>query len=67
MRSQAKSQVATAVASAPISEKDRINNRRQKSFTKQVTNRTEGGMFAGHRWDGESNRDIESLVDAGLV
>jgi hypothetical protein len=67
MRSQAKSEVATAVASAPISEKDRINSIRQKSFSKQVTNRREGGMFAGHRWDGESNRQVESLVDAGLV
>lgn len=67
MRSQAKSEVATAVAVAPISEKDRINNERQKSFSKQVTNRSEGAMFAGHRWDGESNRKIESLVDAGLV
>jgi hypothetical protein len=67
MRSQAKLEVATAVANAPISEKDMINNARQKSFSQQVTNRTEGGMFAGHRWDGESNKQIESLVDAGLV
>jgi len=67
MRSKVKSEVATAVANAPISEKDMINNARQKSFTQQVTNRKEGGMFAGHRWDGESNKQIESLVDAGLV
>jgi hypothetical protein len=67
MRSKVKSEVATAVANAPISEKDMINNARQKSFSQQVTNRKEGGMFAGHRWDGESNKQIESLVDAGLV
>lgn len=67
MRSQAKLEVATAVANAPVSEKDMINSARQKSFSQQVTNRTEGGMFAGHRWDGESNKQIESLVDAGLV
>lgn len=67
MRSRVKSEVATAVANAPVSEKDMINNARQKSFSQQVTNRKEGGMFAGHRWDGESNKQIESLVDAGLV
>jgi hypothetical protein len=67
MRSKVKSEVATAVANAPVSEKDMINNARQKSFSQQVTNRKEGGMFAGHRWDGESNKQIESLVDAGLV
>ena len=47
--------------------KDDINNRRQKSFSKQVTNRNTGGMFAGHRWDGESNAYVENLVDKGLV
>jgi hypothetical protein len=67
MRSRAKAEVATAVASAPISAKDRINSVRQKSFTSQVTNRKGGGMFAGKRWDGESNKNIESMVDAGLV
>lgn len=67
MRSEVKSEVREDVSSAPVSVKDDISTRRQKSFAKQVTNRTEGGMFAGHRWDGESNRRIESLVDAGLV
>ena len=67
MRSSVKTEIRSELSSAPVSVKDEINNSRQKSFTKQVTNRTEGGMFAGKRWDGESNQRIESLVDAGLV
>ena len=67
MRSKIKSEIATAVAGATVSMKDDINNRRQKSFSKQVTNRNTGGMFAGHRWDGESNAYVENLVDKGLV
>ena len=67
MRTRAKSEIRQDVSSAPVSVKDEINSSRQKSFAKQVTNRKEGGMFAGKRWDGESNRQVESLVDAGLV
>ena len=47
--------------------KNDINNSRQQSFAKQVNNRKSGGMFAGERWDGESNAYVESLVDKGLV
>jgi hypothetical protein len=44
-----------------------VNTERQESFKNQVVNRNAGGMFAGKRWDGESNNYIESLVDKGLV
>ena len=67
MRSRAKSEIRQDLSSSPVSVKDEVNNNRQKSFTKQVTNRTEGGIYGGRRWDGESNQQIESLVDAGLV
>ena len=67
MRSQIKNVVRTELSSAPVSVKDDVNSRRQKSFAKQITNRSNGGMFAGKRWDGESNKRIESMVDAGLV
>jgi hypothetical protein len=67
MRSRAKSEIREDLSSASVSIKGEVNNNRQKSFTKQVTNRTEGGIYGGKRWDGESNQQIESLVDAGLV
>lgn len=67
MRSKVKSEIREDLSSAPVSVKEEVNNNRQKSFAKQVTNRKEGGMFAGHRWDGESNKQVESFVDAGLV
>jgi hypothetical protein len=67
MRSKIKGNVRAEVSNAPVSVKDEINNRRQKSFSKQVTNRANGGMFAGERWDGESNAYVENLVDKGLV
>jgi hypothetical protein len=67
MRSDIKNSVRSEVSSAPVSVKDDINNRRQKSFAKQITNRSSGGMFAGERWDGESNAYVENLVDKGLV
>jgi hypothetical protein len=67
MRSDIKNAVRSEVSSAPVSVKDGINNSRQKSFAKQITNRRSGGMFAGERWDGESNAYVENLVDKGLV
>jgi hypothetical protein len=67
MRSQIKSEIRSEVSSAPVSVKDDINNRRQKSFRKQLTNRNSGGMFAGERFDGKSNAYVENLVDKGLV
>ena len=67
MRSRLRTDVRAEISSAPVSVKEEVNNTRQKSFSQQVINRKEGGMFAGHRWDGESNKHIESLVDAGLV
>jgi hypothetical protein len=67
MRSQIKSEVRAEVSSAPVAVKDEVNNVRQQSFAKQVTNRSTGGMFAGERWDGESNAYVENLVDKGLV
>jgi hypothetical protein len=67
MRSKIKNEVRTEVDSSSVATKDEITKNRQKQFTKQITNRTTGGMFAGNRWDGESNSKIESLVDKGLV
>jgi hypothetical protein len=67
MRSEIKSEVREELSSAPVSVKEDFNIARQESFKNQVTNRVEGGMFAGKRWDGESNKQIESMVDAKLV
>jgi hypothetical protein len=67
IRSQVKSEVRSAVANASVSTKDVLNEKRQKSFSKQVTNRASGGIFAGERWDGKSNAYVEKLVDKGLV
>jgi hypothetical protein len=67
MRSKIKSDIRAEVSNAPVSVKDDINNRRQKSFAKQMTNRSTGGIYGGNRWDGESNSQIENLVDKGLV
>lgn len=67
MRSKIKNEVRTEVDSAPIAVKDEINQERQESFKKQVANRSTGGMFAGKRWDGESNSELESRVDKGLI
>jgi hypothetical protein len=67
MRSQIKSEIRVGVATAPLSVKDEINKSRQESFAKQITNRDSGGIFAGQRWDGESNAYIENLVDKALV
>lgn len=67
MRSSIKDSVRSEVSSAPVSVKDDLNNRRQKTFSKQIVNRTSGAIFAGERWDGESNAYVENLVDKGLV
>jgi hypothetical protein len=67
MRSKVKSEVQVAVNTAPVAVKEEINQERQKSFQNQVTNRKTGGMFAGKRWDGESNAELESKVDKGLI
>ena len=67
MRSQIKDSVRSEVSSAPVSVKDDLNNRRQKTFAKQITNRSTGGIYGGKRWDGESNAYVENLVDKGLV
>jgi len=67
MRSQMKDSLRSEISSASVSAKDEINKRRQEAFSKQMTNRSTGGVFAGKRWDGESNTRIESLVDKGLV
>lgn len=67
MRSKIQGEVRSEISNAPVSVKQEINNRRQKSFTKEVTNRANGGMFAGDRWDGKSNDYVESMVDKGLV
>lgn len=67
MRSQMKDSVRSEVSSAPVSVKDDLNNRRQKTFSEQIVNRRSGGMFRGQRWDGESNAYVENLVDKGLV
>jgi len=67
MRNRIKSEIRSEVNNASVSQKDIITKTRQKQFAKQMTNRNTGGMFAGYRWDGESNEQIESLVDKGLV
>ena len=67
MRSKIKGNIRAEVSNAPVSVKDAINNRRQKSFAKQMTNRSTGGIYGGERWDGESNAYVENLVDKGLV
>jgi hypothetical protein len=67
MRSDIKNAVRSEISSAPVSLKDDLNNSRQKSFAKQMTNRSTGGIYGGERWDGESNAYVESLVDKGLV
>jgi len=43
------------------------NESRQKEFVSQVTNRMSGGMFAGRRFDGRSNKQEETLVREGIV
>lgn len=65
--SKIKTEVRDEVSNSPVSVKDKITQERQQSFRKQVVNRRSGGMFAGHRWDGESNNYIESLVDNGIA
>lgn len=67
MRNAINGEIRQEVSNAPISEKQTISNIRQANFANQMTNRSSGGMFAGHRWDGESNRYVESKVDAGIV
>ena len=67
MRSDIKNSVRSEVSSAPVSVKNEINNDRQKSFAKEITNRSSGGIYGGQRWDGESNAYVENLVDKGLV
>jgi hypothetical protein len=67
MRSKIKNEVRSEVSSAPVAVKDEINTARQNSFSKQVTNRSTGGMFAGERWDGKSNASVENMVDKGLL
>lgn len=67
MRSQIKSEVREELSSAPVSVKEDFNIARQESFKDQVTNRVDGAIFAGKRWDGESNKQVESMVDARLV
>lgn len=67
MRSQIKNDVRTQLSSAPVSVKDDVSRGRQQSFAKQMTNRSSGGIYGGKRWDGKSNKQIDSMVDAGLV
>jgi hypothetical protein len=67
MRSKVKSEIRSEVDSAPVAVKEEINQDRQQSFQKQVEKRSTGGMFAGKRWDGESNAELESKVDKGLI
>jgi hypothetical protein len=65
--SKIKNEVRQEISSAPVSVKNEINNERQKSFAKEITNRSSGGIYGGERWDGESNAYVENLVDKGLV
>jgi hypothetical protein len=67
MRSQIKNDVQSQLSSAPVSVKDDVSRGRQESFAKQMTNRSSGGIYGGKRWDGKSNKRIESMVDAGLI
>jgi flagellar hook protein FlgE len=65
--SKIKSEVREEVSNSPVSVKEQITEERQQSFRNQIVNRRSGGMFAGHRWDGESNNYIENLVDKGIA
>jgi len=67
IRTKIKNEVRTDLSNAPVSVKDKVNTTRQNDFTKQVTNRNEGGIYGGRRWDGESNAYVESLVDKRLA
>lgn len=67
IRMKIKNEVRAELSSAPVSVKDEFTTNRQRSFANQVVNRNEGGIFAGKRWDGESNAYVESLVDKSLV
>ena len=55
------------IAVAPLRVKNAINNKRQKSFARQITNRKGGGIYGGKRWDNVSNDTMEARVDKGLV
>ena len=55
------------IAVAPLRIKNAINNKRQKSFARQITNRKGGGIYGGKRWDNVSNDTMEARVDKGLV
>jgi hypothetical protein len=67
LRADMKEKIRKEVGNAPVSVKAEISDDRQKSFEKQIQNRTSGGMVAGQRVDGKSNEKVESLVDKGLV
>lgn len=67
IRKEMKTAIREEVSDAPVLVKDTINRNRQQQFMQQVTNRKDGAMFGGRRWDGESNSYVESLVDKGLV
>ncbi len=54
------------VQTAPLEVKDEFNQVRQEEFASQVTNRRDGALFGGRRWDGRSNKVEEELVKAGI-
>lgn len=43
------------------------NQQRQKDFAKQFTNPTEGAMFGGRRWDGQTDDQLETQVRLGQL
>ena len=43
------------------------NRKRQKSFAEQFTNPTEGAMFGGRRWDGQTDDQLETQVRKGQL
>lgn len=54
------------IQNSDVKTKEIFNDDRQGEFTRQVTNRQDGALFGGKRWDGRSNKEEEKIVRKGL-
>lgn len=54
------------IQSSDVKTKELFKEDRQNEFARQVSNRQDGAIFAGKRWDGRSNKQEEYLVREGL-
>jgi hypothetical protein len=63
---RAKGKQGKAMSSKPKT-KALWNRKRQKDFAKQFTNPTEGAMFGGKRWDGQTDDQLETQVRLGQL